>query len=60
MERIINKENYMDYNVEGDAVESLMDSVGRDEVVQGLDEMKTIKSSSPSDVSLKLIAVSEC
>ena len=38
MERIMNEENYWDYNVEGDAVESPVDCVSSEEVLQALNE----------------------
>ena len=36
MKRIMNKENDWDHYVEGDAVEGLVDCVGKDEAVQAL------------------------
>ena len=44
MERIMNEENDWDHNVEGDAVEGAVVCVGREEVLQVLNEMKTRKS----------------
>ena len=41
MERIMNEENYWDHNVEGDAVEGPVVGVGREGVLQVLNEMKT-------------------
>ena len=41
MERIMNEENDWDHNVEGDAVEGLVDWINREEVVQELNQMKT-------------------
>ena len=37
-ESIMNEENDWDHNVEGDKVEALVDRVGRDEVLQALNE----------------------
>ena len=44
--------------MEGDAVEGPVESVGRDEVVQALNEMKTLIAPGPSYVSLDLVAAS--
>ena len=54
----MNVENDWDHNVDGDAVEGLVVSVGREEVLQTLSEMRTGKAPGPSDVSLELIAAS--
>ena len=56
MERIMNEENDWDCNVEVDAVEGPVVCVSREEVVQALNEMKTGKTSGPSEVSQELIA----
>ena len=56
MERIMNEENDWIQNVEGDAVEGQVICVNREEVLQGLNEMKTGKVPGPSEVSLELIA----
>ena len=45
MERIMNEENDWDHYVEGDAVEGPVVCVGREEVLQALNEMKTGKAS---------------
>ena len=58
MERTMNKENDLDDNVEGDAVEAPVDCVSREEVLQSLSEMKTGKAPGPSEVLLELIAAS--
>ena len=58
MERIMNEEDAWDHHVEGDAAEGAVVCVSRGQVVQVLDEMKAVKASGPSDVSLELIAVS--
>ena len=42
MERIMNDENDLDHNVEGDAVEGPVVSVSREEVLQALNEMKIV------------------
>ena len=47
MERIVNEENDWDHNVEGDAVEGPVVCVGREEVLQALNEMKTGKKTGP-------------
>ena len=57
-EGIMNRENDLVHNVEGNALEGPVDCVCRDELVQALNEMKTVKDPGPSDVSLKLIAAS--
>ena len=54
----MNEKNYLDHNVEGDAVEGQVVCVSREEVVQVLNEMKTGKAPGPSDVSLELVAAS--
>ena len=41
IERIMNEENHWDHNVEGDAVEGVMEYGGRDEVVPVLREVKS-------------------
>ena len=56
MERIMNEENYLDHNVEGNTVEGLVVCVNREEVLQALIEKKTGKDPGPSEVSLQLIA----
>ena len=48
IERIINEENDLDHNVEGDAIESPVESVSRDEVLQVINEMKTENVREPS------------
>ena len=48
MERIMNKENDWDYDVEGDAVDGPVVSVGREEVLQAFNEIKTGKFPGPS------------
>ena len=58
MEWIMNEENDWDHNVEGDAVEGPVVCVGREEVLQALNEMKTRKAPEPSEVLLELIAAS--
>ena len=47
MERIMNEENDFDHNVEGDAVESQVVCVGREEVLQTLNQMKTEENPRP-------------
>ena len=44
--------------MEGDAIESPVDCVSRDEVLQALDEMETGKSPGPSEISMELIVAS--
>ena len=58
MKQIMNKESNWDHNVEGDAVEGLVDCACRDEVLQALNEIKTGKALGPSDVLFELIAAS--
>ena len=58
MERIINEDNDWDHNVEGEAVEGPVACVGRDNVLQALNEIKTGNAPGPSEVSLELIAAS--
>ena len=41
MERILNEENVWDHSVEGDVVEGEVYCVGREEVLQVLNEIKT-------------------
>ena len=52
MERIMNEGNDWDHNVEGDAIEGLVVCVSREEVLQALYEMKTVKAPGPSEVPL--------
>ena len=59
MERIMNKENDWDHNVEGDTRERPVDCVCRDEVAHALNEIKNENASGLSDVSLDLIAAIE-
>ena len=54
MERIMNKENYWDRNVKGDAVEGPEECISREEVLQALNENNKIPGL--SQVSLELIA----
>ena len=56
IERIINKVNDLDHNVEGDAVEGPVVCVSREDVLQALHEIKTGKAPGPSEESLELIA----
>ena len=58
MERIMNKENDWDHNVEGDAVEGPVVCLSREEVLQALNKMKTGKAPGPSDISSEWIAAS--
>ena len=58
MEMIMDEENDWDHNVEGDAVKGPVVCVGREEVLQALNEMKSGKALGPSEVSLELIAAS--
>ena len=52
MQRIMNEEKDSDYNVEGDAVEGPVVCVGREEVLQALNDVKRGKAPGSSDVSL--------
>ena len=56
--RIMSDENDWDRNVEGDAEEGPVVCVSREEVLQALNEMKTINVPGPSEVPLELIAAS--
>ena len=56
MVSIMNEENDLDHNVEGDPVKGPVDCVCRDEVVQAFNEIRNVKAPVPSDVSLELIA----
>ena len=49
MERIMNEENDLDHDVEGDAVERPVVCNSREGELQALDEMKTGKASEPSE-----------
>ena len=57
MQRVINEENW-DHNVKGDSVEGPVSCLSREEILQALNEMKTGKASSHSEVSLEFIAAS--
>ena len=54
----MSEENDLDHNVEGDAVEGPVVCVGREEVLQALNEMITGSAPGPSKVLLELIAAS--
>ena len=56
MDRIMNVEYDWDHNVEGDAVEDPVVCVSIEELLQALNEMKTVNAPGPSEVSLELIA----
>ena len=58
MERMMKEENDCDHNVEGDSVEGSVVCVSRENVLQALNEMKTINAPGPSETSLMLIAAS--
>ena len=58
MERIMNEENDWGHTVEGDAVEGPVVCVSTVEVLQALNDMKTLIAAGPSEVSLELIAAS--
>ena len=58
MERIMNEENDWDHNVEADAIIGPVVCVGREEMLQALNEIKTRKAPGPSEVSLELTAAS--
>ena len=51
MECIINEENDLDHDEEGDAVDGPVVCVGREEVLQTLNEMKTGNAHGPTEVS---------
>ena len=51
----MNEENDLDHNMEGDAVVGPVVCVSREEVLQVLNAMKTVKAPGPSKVSLELI-----
>ena len=54
MVRTINEQNDWDRDVKGDAVEGPLNCVSRYEVVQMLNEMKTIQAPGLSDVCIEL------
>ena len=58
MERIMNKENEWDQNVQADLVEGPVERVSREEVVEALGKMKAGKAAGPSEVSVEMIAAS--
>ena len=58
MERKMNEEDDLDRHVEEDAIEGPEVCVGREKVLQTLNETKTVKDPGPSGVSLELIAAS--
>ena len=53
MEKTLNEEFDCGRNVEGDAVESPVDSASTDDVVPALHEMKTGQNPGPSEGSLE-------
>ena len=58
MEMIMNEENDLDHNAEGDAVEGPVICVSIEEVLQALNDIKTGKAPGPSEVPLKMNAAS--
>ena len=58
MERIMDEENDWDCSAKGDAVEGPVVCVSRQDVLQALNEKKTVRAPGPSEVSLELIATS--
>ena len=58
MERIMNKENEWNQNVEADLVEGPVETVRREEVVKAMGEMKAGKAAGPSEVSVEMIVAS--
>ena len=54
----MNEENDCDHNVDGEAVEGSVVCVGREEVLQALNEMKTGIDLGHSEITLELIAAS--
>ena len=57
MERIMNEENDLDCNVEGDAVIGPVVCVGREEVLQALNDIKTGNVPEHPEVPLLLVAL---
>ena len=58
MKTIMNEENYLDHNVERDAAEGPVVCVGRWELLQAINEIKTVRVPGPSEISLEFIAAS--
>ena len=58
MQRVMNEENDLDRNVEGDGVEGPVVCVSREDVLQVLNKVKTGRAPGPSDVLPELIAAS--
>ena len=58
MERITNAENGCHNNVEEDTLDGAVVRLSREEVLQALNKIKTVKVPRPSDVPLELIAAS--
>ena len=56
MEGIINEENDLDHNVEGDAVEGPVVCVSREEVLQALNEKRTEKTHGSSAAASQRMA----
>ena len=54
----MSEESDRGYNVEGDTVEGPVDCIGRDEVIQALNKLKSGINHGLSDVSFEMIAVS--
>ena len=52
----MNEENNRNHNVDVDAVGGSVDRVSREEVIQVINDIKTVKSPGPSYVSLQLLA----
>ena len=58
MEKIISEENKWDHMVETDVVERPVDKVARNEIVEAMQEMKSGKTTGPSEVSVEMIVAS--
>ena len=58
MEKIINEENEWDHMVETDLVEGPVEKVAGNEIVEGMQKMKSGKATGPSEVSVEMIIAS--
>ena len=58
MEKIMNEENEWDRMVETDVVERPVEKVGRDEIVEAMQRMKSGKATGISEISVEMIVAS--
>ena len=57
MKRNMNEDNDLDHNVEGDVVEGTVVCLSRKNVLQALNEMKTVKAPRPSEAASRRVDI---